>query len=126
MGWSNYIVIPKLKLMFEVSRYCSDEWVEYIRNDLVDLNSLFTDMTPFIENENVPFVNLSAAEMNLRYMISQKLCDLLGLTDYYFEEYMFMLMLDKYKIEWVLKSESEIEESKDEYKGYKKVMRFYE
>lgn len=124
-GWSNYITIPDWKLMFEISRYCNQDNLEYIKKDLELLENLHEELQRY-SNDEISFKKTSMHEMSLRYVHSKKCEEFFNVCDYHLNEFMFMLLLEKYKVEYMVLSESEIDDRKNEFKDFRRINRNYE
>lgn len=126
MGWANYIVIPDWKMMMEISRYCNQDDLEYIKKDLELIDNLQEELALYMGEDEASFNNTTMHEMSLRYIHSKKCERLFNLCDYNLNEFMFMLLLENYKIEYTVISESEVDDREDEFKDFQRISRNYE
>ena len=124
MGWSNYVVIPKLKLAIEVSREI-DEGDNYEYEDQAEK---FFDITKFIMEE----VSFECFEKPLHEITLEDLTDVLRIAKESADTLMYLYHLDKLLIYWLISrnikfeiiSEFQFNERKDEFKDFKIIEQF--
>lgn len=124
MGWSNYIVCPNLKLMFEISRN-----VDIMYADLsLDEFSKIQNEDLFETNESVTRLLSNTGSTN-PLDVSRSIVFLDRANKFFSEEnistILFYKQMQVYDPATTIISEFEIDEDKEQYKSYKKIMRDY-
>ena len=113
MGWSNYIVIPDWKLMIEISRYCNQGDLEYIKEDLEMIYKLHDELQRY-SGEETNFRKTTMSEMSLRYVHSKKCEQLFNIMEYYINEFIFMKFLEDRNIKYRVISEFDLDDKEGE------------
>jgi len=111
MGWTNYIVIPKLKLVVETSRYV-DEADEYFVNAFKQLEE-YIDVEDYIDISEIKVKDLNLkvlSELIKAYDIYIKL------SGWEYPEKILLLFLELRNIDYEIIPEWDFKEKK--YKGY--------
>ena len=111
MGWTNYIVIPKLKLVVETSRYV-DEVDEYFVNAFKQLE-VYVDAEDYIDISEIKVKDLNLkvlSELIKAYDIYIKL------SGWEYPEKILLLFLELRNIDYEIIPEWDFKEKK--YKGY--------
>lgn len=116
MGWCNYIIIPKLKLVVEVSNSVNMDDVEIFIGDFKKFIDLVEDFDSEIFEKK--FKDIAMGDFSKLVGLSESanstfldFSDVLGL----------FLFLDLYSIEYEIISEFDLK--KEKYKGYKFMYR---
>lgn len=116
MGWSNYIIIPELKIAIEVSRYVEDI-EEYEKDALYEI----TEDKEVEDVENVKVRDITVKDLTTLYNAHEIVSSLTG-----FEiDKLFLFWLQNRGIEYNIKSESEDTPSKLKDEGYTVIYRTY-
>ena len=120
MGWSNFIVIPKWKLIIEVPREVEnlEDYYQIAIDNAIDEDNIglgeHSEGEDIIDVENVPINKITIkdlAELHRRYDIIQSLSGM----DY---NKFFLFWLKKREIEFSIESEYGIDFGKYEKDGY--------
>jgi len=112
MGYCQYIVIPKLKILIEISRYIREDDLPLIKEDLTLINLMHEELQRYTGEEK-SFRNVTMEELSKKIVLSDKTLSLISLFDYYMMEYMFLLFLNEYEIEWRIITEYELYDESD-------------
>jgi predicted Zn-dependent protease len=112
MGYCQYIVIPKLKILIEISRYIREDDLPLIEEDLTLINLMHEELQRYTGEEK-SFRNVTMEELSKKIVLSDKTLSLISLFDYYMMEYMFLLFLNEYEIEWRIITEYELYDESD-------------
>lgn len=120
MGWTNYIIIPKLKLIVETNRSINEisDYQKKSLNYLINEDRYEEDQD--IENKNIK--NISIKDLTLMFNIYEKSTDIVGLECDKFLLYWLELRNIKYKI----LSEFEISDKLEEYEKTHTILRIFE
>jgi len=126
MSWSNYIIIPKLKLIIEVSRDIDEgEYYEY-----EDEAKNFFDLIEYIREEfdydslETPLKSITLKDLSHILQVARKSVDaLLHIYDY---DYLLIYWLISRNIKFEIMNEFEFNEKKNKFKDYKIIKRFDE
>lgn len=71
MGWNNYIVVPKLRLLIKTSRYtCLDTFTD------IALNRLFDDIIEHIRLEEIRLSDLNIKDLTTLVNNNMLLCEI--------------------------------------------------
>ena len=113
MGWVNYIVIPKFKMIIETSRYVDEDSLDFIENAYTKLLNVLEDFNSELLHENLQSIDLS----DFADMITiTRQADII-FSDFHID-YLLLLWLKKKGIEFEIISEFEYEKQKSKYKNY--------
>ena len=116
MGWSNYIIIPKFKVVIEISRYV-DDLPEYIHEAIHKLE----DFEPI--EEDIQLRGLTIRVFNKLYN-GYEIAETLSCKDD-FNIICLLYFLKSYNIEYEIVSEFNIKLEKLKKQGYKIIERYY-
>jgi hypothetical protein len=122
MGWSNYIIIPKLKLIVEVSRniYEIPEHQKKSLDYLTDEERLFEQEEYGVENKNIKSISLK--DITLLFNIYGYANNISGMNPDKF----FLYWLESKNIKYEILSEFEISDKLEEYKKTYTILRLFE
>jgi hypothetical protein len=117
MGWINYLLIPDLKLGFEISRYVNQDTFNYVSENVDGLVKEVEEFDPDILAKKCNGMNLS--DLASLVKISDKAI-VFNELDY---AYLFMSFLVSRGIGFSIISEFEYENRKDEFKDCRIIKR---
>lgn len=117
MGWSDYVIVEKLRLVVEISRYVTelDDWIKESLDFLID------EENDTIEISEIKVTNLSLKELAVLVMNYDKASPLSGM-DY---NKLFLYWLKCRGIDYEIESEYSIKLEEYEEKGYLIIRRDY-
>lgn len=108
MGWTNFIIVPKLKLVIEISRHIDeiDDYQVKALNYLTDEERYENDDN-YIENKNIK--SISVKDLTKLFSTYEQANNLAGMEPDKF----FLYWLRNKKIDYEIKSEFQVNENKD-------------
>lgn len=124
MGWTNFIIIPKLKLIIEISRHINelDDYQKKAIDYLTD-EERYEDGDEYIENKNIK--NISIKDLTRLFNTYEQANCLVGMES----DKLFLYWLENKNIDYEIKSEFEVHDNKELEKlkadGYK-ILRMFE
>jgi len=122
MGWCNYVLIPKWKIMIEVSRHINEDALEY---SYEQFNKLSDDIEEFGEDViwKIPekrLKELKVIDITRLYEIADK-----SVASYpENRDYLLLYWLKSMGIEFEIRDEFQVNEDKDKYKNWKILSRW--
>lgn len=123
MGWTNFIIIPKLKLVIEISRHINelDDYQKKAIDYLID-EERYEDGDEYIENKNIK--NISIKDLTRLFNTYEQANSIAGMEP----DKLFLYWLKNKNIDYEIKSEFEVRENKELEKlkadGYK-ILRMF-
>lgn len=116
MGWSNYIIIPKFKVVIEISRHTNDlpEYIHEAIHKLEDFDAI---------GEDVQLKGLTIRVFNKLYN-GYEIAESLSCEDD-LNIICLLYFLRSYNIEYEIVSEFDIKLNKLKKQGYKIIERYY-
>jgi len=113
MGWLNYIVVPKWKVMFEISRHV-DELPEHIKKAAEKLYD--EEFEELYEIQETKFSDLTAGDFAKVMEAVDIVTSLSSITD---PAIFLLIFLHLRGMKYEIISEFEFEERKEEFKNFK-------
>jgi hypothetical protein len=120
MGWSNYIIIPKLKLLVEVSRDVCDiaDYEKTAIEKAIDENNIgyngHFDGDNTVDMGDVPINNITIKDLTELYKIYDIMQSIAGMDC----DKLLLFWLKRRGIEFSIESEHNIDVSKYDKEGY--------
>ncbi len=123
MGWSNYIIIPKLKLIVEISRNINEsyDYQKKALDYLTDEERLY-DTTEEREIGNISTKDISIKDLTVLYSIYEQATLLSEMEPDRF----FLYWLESKGLQYEIKSEFDIDDKMKEYKKTYTILRIFE
>ena len=116
MGWSNFIIVKDLKLIFEITRYVDEENVEEFIKQLDELVELAEDNETFVELYNIKYTELTISDLSKLAMTAEKSYLLFCGFEY---DLLLLAWLKNREIDFEIVSEFDFDIKKYKKEGYK-------
>ena len=110
MGWSNYIVIPKLKLLIEVSRFTKCESYE-----IQALNKLFDDSIDELDTDDMKVADLTLKDLVILTTNHNTLSNINTIDS---SDVLFLYWLYSKNIDYEIENETIVDFERYEKDGY--------